>query len=274
VVWRRRTELPCIREQGWAAKASPPASMRQGQLVVVLRRHHRGDLLPPRGLREPKHPPASAATDLVAGGERRAGGGAKAGNGGTALVTTTCSRDFTPPSLSSNRAGVTAAGGPPRRRRRSEQGQGSALESASSRWTSRHDSELEVDLAALWETASSRWTTQLSGRRRARGGPRGASGPRGSSHGRRPSRLHFSSAAPVSPPGSGLQLPLLSPPRSAAAADISSSLHPLPAAGAEQQRPPVGPANRPSRVSPSPGDMKEDGGRRDFPVSLQETAAG
>jgi hypothetical protein len=35
---------------------------------------------------------------------------------------------------------------------------------------------------------------------------------------------------------------------------------------------PVGPANRPSRASASPGHMKKNWGRQNFPISLEETA--
>jgi hypothetical protein len=122
-------------------------------------------------------------------------------------------------------------------------------------------------------STSLRWTSQILGRRRARGGPRDAGGPDGSSHGRRPSHLHFSSAAPASPPVPGLQLPLLSPPRPAAVVGSSSSLHPLPAVGAEQQQPPWVPRIV-LPVRPRLLDMKEDRGQRDFPVSLKETATG
>jgi hypothetical protein len=55
--------------------STSPASMRQGQLVVVLRRRRCEDLLPPRGLCEPEHSPAAAAADLVAGGGVEAGSG-------------------------------------------------------------------------------------------------------------------------------------------------------------------------------------------------------
>jgi hypothetical protein len=59
-------------------------------------------------------------------------------------------------------------------------------------------------------------------------------------------------------PGASSPLP------SSAGGGSSSSLHPLPAAGAEQQQPHVGPTTRPSRASAFPGDTKENRGALGF----------
>jgi hypothetical protein len=80
-------------------------------------------------------------------------------------------------------------------------------------------------------------------------------------------------AAPASPPAADLELPLLSPLRPAAAAALSF-LPPLPAAGAEQQQPPAGPAPRPFQSSASATrHLEEKRGRHNFPV-LQGTDKG